>query len=53
MLFRQAGVFHTHYAADRGLFPIPADRFMIGALLVFFIIKMPKGILGTWLERRT
>lgn len=35
MLFRQAGVFHTHYAADRGLFPIPADRFMIGALLVF------------------
>jgi branched-chain amino acid transport system permease protein len=38
MLFRQAGVFHTHYAADRGLFPIPADRFMIGALLVFFLL---------------
>jgi branched-chain amino acid transport system permease protein len=38
MLFRQAGVFHTHYAADRGLFPIPVDRFMICALLVFFAL---------------
>ncbi len=26
MLFRQAGIFHTNYAADRALFPIPADR---------------------------
>jgi ABC-type branched-subunit amino acid transport system permease subunit len=24
-----------------------------GALLVFFIIRMPKGILGSWLERKT
>lgn len=38
MLFRQAGVFHTDYAADRGLFPIPADRFMIYSLLVFFLL---------------
>ena len=29
------------------------DLLIYGALLVFFIIKMPKGILGTWLERRT
>ena len=34
MLFRQAGIFHTDYAADRALFPIPADRWMIGILLV-------------------
>jgi branched-chain amino acid transport system permease protein len=35
MLFRQAGIFHTNYAADRALFPIAADRRMIGILLVF------------------
>jgi branched-chain amino acid transport system permease protein len=33
MLFRQAGIFHTNYAADRALFPIAADRWMIGILL--------------------
>ena len=32
--FRQAGIFHTDYAADRALFPIPADRWMIGILLL-------------------
>ena len=35
MLFRQAGIFHTDYAADRALFPIAADRWMIGILLAF------------------
>ncbi|HSN34113.1 MAG TPA: branched-chain amino acid ABC transporter permease [Ideonella sp.] len=35
MLFRQAGIRHTDYAADRALFPIPADRAMVGALLAF------------------
>ncbi|MFZ2737386.1 MAG: branched-chain amino acid ABC transporter permease [Burkholderiaceae bacterium] len=29
------------------------DLLIYGALLIFFIIKMPKGILGTWLERRS
>jgi len=38
MLFRQAGVFHTNYAADRALFPIAADRWMIGALLVLGVV---------------
>jgi branched-chain amino acid transport system permease protein len=33
MLFREAGVFHTNYAADRALFPIAADRWMIAILL--------------------
>src|SRR5882757_3528983 len=33
MLFRQAGIFHTNYAGDRALFPIAADRWMIGILL--------------------
>lgn len=28
------------------------DLLIYGALLVFFIIKMPQGILGTWLNRR-
>jgi branched-chain amino acid transport system permease protein len=28
------------------------DLLIYGALLVFFIIKMPKGIFGTWLERK-
>ena len=34
MLFRQAGIFHTDYASDRALFPIAADRYMIGMLLL-------------------
>jgi branched-chain amino acid transport system permease protein len=29
------------------------DLLIYGALLVFFIIRMPKGILGTWLERHS
>ena len=35
MIFRLAGIRHTDYASDRALFPIPADRWMIGALLAF------------------
>ncbi len=35
MFFRQAGVFQTNYTASRALFPIHADRWMIGLLLVF------------------
>ena len=38
MLFRQAGILHTDYAADRALFPIPADRIMIAGLLAFAIV---------------
>ena len=34
MLFRQAGIFHTNYAADRVMFPIPVDRWMVVALLL-------------------
>ncbi|HVV40839.1 MAG TPA: branched-chain amino acid ABC transporter permease [Nitrobacter sp.] len=37
MLFRQAGIFHTNYAADRALFPVPADRWMIALLLLFAV----------------
>jgi branched-chain amino acid transport system permease protein len=33
MLFRQAGIHHTDYAGTRELFPVPADRWMILALL--------------------
>ncbi len=35
MLFRQAGIFHTDYATDRSLFPIPIDRWAIMLLLAF------------------
>lgn len=35
MFFRQAGIRHTDYAADRALYPIPADRIMVAALFVF------------------
>lgn len=34
MIFRQAGIFHTDYAAARALFPVPADRWMIIILLL-------------------
>lgn len=38
MFFRQAGIRHTDYAGDRELFPIPADKLMISALLVFALL---------------
>jgi branched-chain amino acid transport system permease protein len=38
MLFRQAGIRHTDYAADRMLFPIPADRIAIAALLALALL---------------
>ena len=34
MLFRQARIFHTDYAAARSLFPLPADRWMVIILLL-------------------
>jgi branched-chain amino acid transport system permease protein len=37
MLFRQAGIYHTDYAATRQLFPIPVDRWMIGILLLLAV----------------
>jgi branched-chain amino acid transport system permease protein len=37
MLFRQAGIYHTDYAGDRALFPVPADRWMIIGLLAFAV----------------
>ena len=37
MLYRQAGIFHTHYAADRTFFPIPFERHAVLALLVLAI----------------
>ncbi|MBE7417864.1 MAG: branched-chain amino acid ABC transporter permease [Ideonella sp.] len=38
MLYRQAGIRHTDYAADRALFPIPADRIAIAALLALALL---------------
>jgi branched-chain amino acid transport system permease protein len=35
VLYRQAGIRHTDYAGDRALFPIPVERYMVGALLLF------------------
>ena len=35
MFFRQAGINHASYNADRALFPIPIDRWAIGILLAF------------------
>ena len=34
MFYRRAGIFHTHYAADRALFPIPFERRAIVAVLL-------------------
>ena len=35
MIYRQAGIYHTSYAADRALFPIPFERWAVAALLLF------------------
>jgi len=37
MLYRQAGIFHTDYAGDRALFPIPFER---RAMLVLFAFAL-------------
>lgn len=33
MFYRLSGIRHTNYAADRALWPVPADRWQIGILL--------------------
>lgn len=38
MLYRQAGIFHTNYAADRSLFPIPFERRAVVLLLLFALL---------------
>ena len=35
MLYRLAGIRHVSYAADRQLWKLPLDRFLVGAVLVF------------------
>ena len=35
MFYRRAGIFHTSYAADRALFPIPFEKWAMLALLAF------------------
>lgn len=35
MLYRQAGIFHTDYAGDRALFPIPFERRAMFVLFAF------------------
>jgi branched-chain amino acid transport system permease protein len=37
MFYRLAGIHHTSYAADRALWPVPADRWQIGVLLALAI----------------
>jgi branched-chain amino acid transport system permease protein len=34
MLYRQAGIFHTHYASDRALFNIPFERRALAIILL-------------------
>lgn len=34
MIFRQSGIFHTTYANARAIYTLPADRWMVGVLLV-------------------
>lgn len=38
MFYRQAGIRHTDYAADRALFPIPVERAAVIALLLFALV---------------
>ncbi|HEY0824451.1 MAG TPA: branched-chain amino acid ABC transporter permease [Ramlibacter sp.] len=35
MFYRRAGIFHTSYAGDRALFPIPFERWAMAAILAF------------------
>jgi len=35
VFYRQAGIYHTNYAADRTLFPIPFERWAVVLLLLF------------------
>ena len=44
MLYRQAGIYHTDYAATRALFPIPVERWMVGILLAFALGRAVVGL---------
>lgn len=37
MFYRQAGIRHTSYVSETHLYPIPADRWIIGALLLIAV----------------
>ena len=37
MFYRRAGIFHTSYAGDRALFPIPFEKWAMVALLAFAV----------------
>jgi branched-chain amino acid transport system permease protein len=41
MFYRETGVFHESYAADMALFPVPLDRWMLLALLLFAGLGIP------------
>ena len=49
MLYRQAGIRFTDYAGTRELFPIPADRWMVLALLVL-VTLVAKNLLETRID---
>ena len=38
MFYRQAGIYHTSYAQDRALFPIPFEKWAIVAILAFALV---------------
>lgn len=38
MFYRQSGVYHTRYASDRSLWPIPADRWQVLVLVILALV---------------
>lgn len=41
MLYRESGLFHTSYAADQAVFPIPLDRMAIVVFAVIAVVAIP------------
>ena len=38
MLYRQAGIRHRRYSAERQLWPLTFDRLLVGAIMLFLLL---------------
>ena len=50
MIYRDAGQFKTHYAADQAIFPIRQDRTLLGLGLVLAVVVIPLFASDYWLN---
>ncbi|MFC1664086.1 branched-chain amino acid ABC transporter permease [Pseudomonadota bacterium] len=50
MLYRESGQFKTNYPADQSIFPVPQDRWVVFAVLLFAYLVVPFIASEYWLQ---